>query len=204
MNTASSNTRRTFLSTALIAFAVVIIGACDSVSLLWRKPVIMNCPEHRVLADAASLVTFRDGPGRDLVDVDVEGQLIGMRLGCQTDMEKGDKSGNLEVEATVLFGASRGPANRTRKGVLTYFLRVTDTNDRILYGENFKILAVFPGNQTRARFRADIITLELPIKIADDGKSWEWSNRDYVIWTGFALSREQLKFNRTRRSSVRH
>ena len=51
---------------------------------------------------------------------------------------------------------------------------------------------------------AGVITLELPIKVADDGKSWELSNRDYVIWTGFALTREQLNFNRTRRSSVRH
>ena len=203
MSTASSAARRPHLSTALIVLAAAIIGACDTVSLLWRKPVIMNCPEYRVLADAASLVMFRDGTGHDIVDVDVEGQLIGMRLGCQTDMDKGDKSGNMQVEATVLFGGSRGPANQSRKGVFTYFLRVTDTNDRILYGENFKIGIPFPGNQTRVRFRTGMITLELPIKIADDGKSWELSNRDYVIWTGFALTPEQLKFNRARRSSMR-
>ena len=203
MSTVSSTARRISLSTALIVLAAATINACDTASLLWRNPVVMNCPEHRVLADAASLVTFRDGPGRDLVDVNVEGQLIGMRLACQTDMEKGDKSGNLEIEATVLFGAARGPANRSRKGILPYFLRVTDTNDRILYGENFKIKAAFPGNQTRVQFHAGVITLELPIKVTDDGKSWELSNRDYVIWTGFALPREQLKYNRTRRSSVR-
>ena len=47
----------------------------DRVASLWDKPTILPCPDYRILADAARIVQFRQGTGRDLVDVNIDGRI---------------------------------------------------------------------------------------------------------------------------------
>lgn len=181
---------------ALALFPLAGCGVYDNVSLLWSDPVVLSCPDYRVVADAAELVKFRDGPGRDLIDVDFEGAIVDVQLGCVTDVDRRTRRGTMEVEVTVSFDARRGPANRDRKARFPYFVSVVDRDRTILYREEFAITIDFPGNKTRLVFRNEPITLELPILR-------NRSSRDYSIFAGFKLTRGQLRFNRERRAGAK-
>jgi hypothetical protein len=176
--------------------ALLALGGCettsstvDRISTLWSKPIVYSCPDYRILKDAARLVAFRPGMGRDLVDVDVEAAIGDARLECLTFVDKDTKKGHMDANFSVLFGARRGPANTTRKATLPYFVSVTDKKRNVLYRETFKVEANFAGNQTEVQFPGETIKLELPLTA--DIKSSE-----YIIFTGFALNHEQLEYNR--------
>ncbi len=192
------STRKRPVFSVLIASALAIaLSACESakesyenVSLLWSEPVVLPCPQSKIVADAARLIKFRDGPGRDLVDVDVEGQIGDVKLACLSKINKKTREGSMEIEATVLFSAQRGPANTNRRAVFPYFITVTDLNRTILYREKFNVGITFPGNLTKTLFGGESVTLELPINKTI-------TQKDYVIYTGFQLTRGQLDYNRT-------
>ncbi|MEK9752321.1 MAG: hypothetical protein VW338_03800 [Rhodospirillaceae bacterium] len=180
----------------LVACAAVALGGCetttntmDRITTLWSKPIVYPCPDYRILKDAARLTAFRPGPGRDLLDVDVQAAIGDARLECLTFVDKDTKKGHMEANFAVVFGARRGPANTTRKATLPYFVSVTDTKRNVLYRETFQVTANFAGNQTEVQFPGETIKLELPLTA-------EIKSQEYIIFTGFALSREQLEFNR--------
>ena len=43
----------------------------DTVSGLWDESVILPCPNYRILSDASRIVIFRNGQGRDLIDINI-------------------------------------------------------------------------------------------------------------------------------------
>jgi len=183
-------------ATALIG--ALLLGGCsavETVTNLITKPVILPCPDYRILADAAYYTTYRPGVGRDLTDVDVEGNFENMRLACLTKMDKKTRVGVMEVDVILNFVAGRGPANTTRKAEFPYFISVTDLNRKILYREKFKVAVDFEGNLTGLGFRAEPTTLELPLKPNLTGEN-------YIVYAGFVLTHEQLKLNRARRRQV--
>lgn len=176
-----------------------VLWACETaedvgntVSLLWSDPLILKCPDYRVLADAANLVKFRQGPGRDLTDVNFESTIVGVQLVCESDVDKKTGKGTVEVSVTVRFGAARGPANRDRKARFVYFIRIVARDNRILYGEDFPLTVGFPGNRTKLQFRGEPIVLEIPVTA-------KRSTNSFTIFTGFKLSPEEIKFNRSKR-----
>jgi hypothetical protein len=156
---------------------------------VWSKPVVYACPDYRILRDAARLVQFKAGPGRDLTDMQVDARIGDAELECLTFVDKDAKKGHMEARFQLLFGARRGPANTTRKATLPYFVSVTDKNRNVLYRETFKIAVDFPGNRTTVNFKGELIRLELPL-------SPEIASTDYIIYGGFALDRDQLQYNR--------
>jgi len=179
--------------------AAGLLGGCsayETVSDLVTDPVVLACPAHLVVADAVEMTRFRDGPGRDLTDVDFDGKIVDARLGCTSNVDKKTREGVQEVEIVLTVEARRGPANRDRKARFPYFIRVVDAKQRILWGENLTVSVDFPGNNTQVRFRSKPVTLELPI-------NRRWSNRSYTFFLGFDLSRDELEFNRRRRAQQR-
>ena len=178
--------------------SAVLLSACETANNaveVFTKPVILPCPDYRILAVAANYTVYRDGPGRDLTDVDFEGKYNDMRLACATDIDKKTRIGTMEVEVTLDFITQRGPANTTRKATFPYFISVTDLNQKILYREEFKVSVDFPGNFTGFSFRPDPITLILDLKPNVTGEN-------YIIFTGFVVTPEQLEYNKARRRSV--
>ena len=96
----------------------------------------------------------------------------------------------MEAEFTVTFVARRGPANKTRTATLPYFVRVTDKNQiNMLFSERLKITVNFPGNRGAVQVTGETIPLELPL-------SSDINSKDFVIYTGFLVNREQLEYNR--------
>ena len=185
------------------AFAVALLvgglWACetaedvgDTVSLLWTDPLILKCPAYRVLADAASLVKFRQGPGRDLTDINFESTIVDVKLACESDVDRETAKGTVEVSVTVHFAAARGPANRNRRARFKYFIRVVGRDGKILYGEDFTLTVGFPGNRTKIWFRGEPVVLEFPITA-------KRSTTYFSIFTGFKLTPEELEFNRSKR-----
>ncbi len=175
-----------------VAVLALGLGACSTYEFVSDKlsdPIVLKCPNYWVVADAASVVKFRPGPGRDLTDVNYEGKIIGVRLGCVSNISKRTRTGTMDVDVTVRFNAQRGPANRDRKARFDYFVRVLDPNKKILKGQDLSVVINFPGNKTRIQFRSQPLTLELPI-------TSKWPNTYYRIFAGFKLTRKELDFNR--------
>jgi hypothetical protein len=202
----TSNKRGT--GVLIVVALALVLSACgsaqegfDRVSMLWSEPTILPCPRFKIMADLAQLVKFRAGPGHDLVDVDVEGQISNVNLACLSKIDKKTHEGNMEVEVMVQVAAWRGPANKTRTATCPYFIVVTDLNETILYPEKsspetFKVRIEFPGNQTSAKFVGETVVLKLPIyKMI--------SQKDYIIYIGFQLTREQIKYNRATIKSLK-
>lgn len=186
--------------TSAVAAATLVGGlaACSAyeyASDLFTSPVVLQCPKSWVLADAANLVKFRQGGGHDLIDVDFEGQIVGVRLACTSNIDKKTRVGNLDVEINVLFDATRGPANHDRKAMFKYFVSVSDNDRKILYREAFSMPVEFPGNRTRLQVQTDTVTLQLPIEP-------KRTSSYYRIFAGYELTREELEFNRTRQAKT--
>ncbi len=180
-----------FLKPAVAVLALAL-GSCSAYEYVSDKisdPIVLKCPNYWVVADASSVVKFRDGPNRDLTDVNYEGEIAGVRLGCVSNVDKKTRTGTMDVDVTVLFNAQRGPANRDRRARFDYFIRVLDPNRKILKGEDLGVVITFPGNRTRLQFRSQPLTFEIPI-------TSKWSSSYYRIFVGLKLTREELDFNR--------
>lgn len=193
----SLRSRRRRRAAATVAGALAlggVLAACSAyeyASSAFSSPIILPCPKSWVIAEAASLVRFQPGGRRDLTDIDFEGEITGLRLGCLSDVDKKTRTGTMEVEVELLFNATRGPANRSHKAEFPYFVSVTDNNRKVLYREGFKLPVDFPGNRNRLEIRNDKIVLQLPV----DPKH---NSTDYVIFAGYELTREELEYNRAR------
>ena len=186
---------RTFGALAAIT-AALSLAACETmdetyanVSQLGSSPIVLPCPNYKIIADTARRIQFGKGNGRDLTDILSESLIADMRLACVTKIDRDTGKGIMEVEINVAFGAKRGPADKTRKATLPYFISVTDLKRNILYREEFKIAVAFQGNQSTVQFLGAPLKLELPL-------SNKIKSTDYIVYTGFLLSREQLKRNR--------
>lgn len=184
------------VKTALVpALLTAGLGACGAYQYAADKlsePIVLSCPDYLVLADAANLTRFRDGPGRDLIDIDFETEIVRVQLECTSNIDKRTRVGTLDVDVIVTFRAERGPANRSRKGRFNYFISVVGRDQKILYREAFAIKVGFPGNKTRLVVRSEPVTLEIPI-------TPKRASRSFRIFAGLKLSREELEFNRRRR-----
>ena len=186
---------RKFTTAALLASALLVAGCeamdktVETVTLLWKNPIVLPCPDYRILADPARVAQFRAGSGRDLVDIDAEGAVGDIRMACVTDIDKKTGVGSMEIEVAVAFGAKRGPANKSKRALLPYFISVTDKKRNVLYREEFKVAVRFPGNQTSIQFLGESVKLEVPLTA-------KITSTDYLIYTGFILTRDQLEHNR--------
>jgi len=181
--------------------AVVILGGCDTVgetvdniTNVFDEPVLLPCPDYVIPADSANLVAFRPGPGRDLIDVDHSGKIGNLRSSCQYKINKKTTAGKVDLEIGVLFAVERGPANRSRRAGYPYFIAITDENKKVLYREELTLNANFAGNQNRRFMTGERVVLEVPLKAGQDG-------RNFRIYTGFVLNRQQLDYNRKLRQS---
>ena len=172
------------------------LGSCGAVSTtfdnatsLWSKPLVYKCPSRRIIKDAAHIVAFKPGPGRDIVDINFEATIRDATLECLTYVKKNTKAGHMEARFSVDFTARRGPANKTRSATLPYFIHVTTKNKDILYSESLKFTVNFPGNRSTIQISGETIPFELPLRK-------DVTSKDYIIYTGFALNRDQLEYNR--------
>lgn len=158
-----------------VGLAPFLLQACAS------DEAPLPCPDAVRIVDASRMVGF-EGFGRDLTDVRFEAELEGLRLSCEYD------DAVLEVVLEVSMAALRGPANRSRLAVIDYFVAITDADRNILVRETFDLKIPFEGNRTRILV-TDEVTPRIPLAPGKTGA-------DYLIYVGFSLTPEQLRYNR--------
>ncbi|MDA1023952.1 MAG: hypothetical protein O2817_11525 [Proteobacteria bacterium] len=185
---------RPVIAAVLLCFLAAGCSTVDKVTDVFADPLVLPCPDYRVIAEAASLTRFRDGPGRDLTDINFEGKIANVELGCASNISKKTRVGSMDVEVSLILNAARGPANKDRNAQFPYFIRILDKNENILKALDLNAAINFPGNKTRLLFRTPPLTFVLPI-------TPKWLHSYYRIFVGFKLSRDDLKFNRARRAN---
>lgn len=170
-----------------ILLALFALGGCNA-ALPWQKAQRLPCPDYRIPADAASLVKFRPGPGRDLTDVEYQGQIVNVRLACLHHI-KDNGTGKVDVQVTPLLSVQPGPANKNKQIDLPYFIAVTDTKNNILFRQGLTQKVAFSATNARQVLNIDTSTLVIPLAKGQQGQ-------DFVVYVGFELSHDQLDYNR--------
>lgn len=147
-------------------------------------PEPTGCPRVSILEDAAQLVAFRPGAGRDLTDVTLRGVVAGFDGGCEYFDD------HVQVAMRLSILAERGPAAGSNEADLEYFIAIADPEERILNKEVFTTNVTFPTGGSQA---GTVETLDYRIPLDQLA-----AGRFYRILVGFQLTPEQLEYNRTR------
>jgi hypothetical protein len=176
--------KRAFLALLLAAPIAGCTSQQDATSAL--------CPSGGIVPDANVLVQFRDGPGRDVTDVLVQGQVVDMKITCEYAKGRNAKPA-VTLDLQIAFAAERGPAERTRKASLPYFIAIVDGERNIVAKENFRADFEWPDNRPRTG-RVDQWEPHIPLKSNFDGPSFQ-------ILVGFQLTAEQVAWNRAQRGA---
>jgi len=145
------------------------------------------CPRITILSDGADLTRFRPGAGEDLTALAADARITAFNARC----DYLSRNRGTEVTLTVTFEVERGPAATGGGTTLPWFVAISDANDsEIISRRDFEIGVPFAGNTPRARSTTDPISITFPTG----------SRRvsDYNMRISFALTPEQLAFNRRR------
>lgn len=172
---------------------VLVLAGCGVYQGLEEKIIgkALPCPRVSILADAATVTRFKEGLGRDLIDVDFKGALTGFRGSCGYDIDEDTDSGTLSLDLAVVMNLERGPANKGREIGFEYFISVTNSSKKVLNKEIFDVKVTFPGNQTVLKWSEDPddpVILTIPLKAGERGQ-------DFIIFVGFQLSPEEYQYN---------
>ncbi len=172
---------------------VLALAGCTMYQNLEEKFIgkALPCPRVSILADAATITRFKEGVGRNLIDVDFKGALTDFKGSCGYDIDDDTGSGTLSMDLAVVMDLERGPANRDREIGFEYFISVTDSSKKVLNKERFNVKVAFPGNQTVLKWSEDPddpVILTIPLKAGERGKN-------FSIFLGFQLSPEEYQYN---------
>ena len=129
---------------------------------------------------------FRDGPGRDVIDMEFDAEIVQLAGECAYS----DGRSALAISFFPAFRVTLGAADADRRAQFSYFVAVVRRSDSaILNKEVFDLSVVAPPNQNQVRFRDNQIDLRLPLREGETGSSFQ-------LLLGFQLSEEQLQYNR--------
>ncbi len=162
-----------------VAAAALALASCS----VFEKKEPPPCPPIYILGDAGNVTKYREGPGRDLTDVEVEAEILGFQGGCVYD-ENG-----AEVELEVLMNVKRGPADTDRVANLDYFVAIPRYFPAPEAKAVFAVAVQFPEGANYVRFRDEAVTMRVPVKDKDDVNNYE-------IYIGFQTTPEELERNR--------
>ena len=188
--------RKLFIGLGMAFF----VSACSDIKVPDLNPFSKDvpppsCPSVRVLGDAKTITKFREGEGRDLIDILFEGKLLDISGACAYEIDNETLEGILTMEVAPVIAASRGPADRTRTAGFEYFVALFDDKRTLLSKETFAVRVSFAGNVTRLAVKDEPVLLEVPLKEALKGGAYE-------VIVGFTLNKEELHYNRRRGRSA--
>ena len=162
----------------------LLLAGCAPGGLL-SKQTNIPCPSIMLLGEAERLTQFKEGEGRDLIDVRYEATISNLGLQCVF------KEGRVEVIASFDLVATRGPAARGRVGEFPFFVAVTGPEGGVMAKEVFSSRLEFGSNRRRSGV---VEQIEEIIPLAEGQKA-----EDFEVLIGFQLAPDQLEYNRRRR-----
>lgn len=97
---------------------------------------------------------------------------------------------DLLVDLNLRIGSRRGPATRTDKAKIGYFVAITDRERNVLVRQRFETTTPFSNRKTI--LFEDVLDLKIPLQrgAQTDG---------FSIYVGLELSETELAFNRRKR-----
>lgn len=167
----------------LLALAApLVLSGCDSWSRIeQRSPP--PCPPVYIMSDAAKVTKYLSGSGRDLTDVEMEGEIVGFKGDCVYDAKGGD------VMLQLAFELRRGPAAKGRTLDVSYFVAIPKYYPSPEAKGVFTFPVTFPDTADRIRVTDDEVYLRLPVKTKE-------LIDNYEVFIGFQLSAEEMEINR--------
>lgn len=169
-----------------LAVAMAVLAACAND----EEQDTVPCPAAKVLAQPSELTRFRDGSGRDPIDVRFEARMMRVIGECGYDTDGGD----IDVELDITMDVLRGPALSDGKIAYRYFVAVAEwvsadaTEPVIRSRQSFPVETMIPAGRRGLSYN-DV--LEITIPRPDDRDV-----RNYVIYLGFELTEDELRHNR--------
>lgn len=177
---------RILRASLLLSALTLVLAACNRAPEAPPPP----CPEILVPSETQTLTRFAEGAGQDLTDIVFEANVANFGGFCDTDIDRDDRTGEVEVEMTLLFETTRGPANTSRTGQFTYYVAIADRDEKILARQTFTSEVQFVGNRHKVGAREEL-TQTIPLGPGQNGE-------DFVIYIGLQLTADQLEYNRAK------
>lgn len=147
------------------------------------------CPGGGKLRDASTITVFRDGPGRDITDIEYRAAIFDVRGGCEYFLEEN----RMTMSFQAVFDIEPGPTAEAAQIRIPYFVAIVKKGNVLIEKPGFKgvfeAVATLPERRTDFRYQDAAIEIELPI-------GEEINPREIEILFGFQLTEEQLNYNR--------
>ena len=163
------------------------LSACAGdfdLDLFGQSAAPLPCPNVTLLPGAENITVFREGPGRDLVDVTYEGTITPISGECAYK----DDDGLVIAELILQVSAVKGPAAATEKPDFPFFVAIADRDKKVLSKKIFNTAIEIPEGKRRGAVQEEMVQ-RIPILSGRTGE-------DYTIVLGFQLTPEQLEYNR--------
>ena len=167
---------------ATLLLGAGLLGGCGWLGLVETTNPRSICPQGLILADAGEMTIFRDAVGRDLTDVVAQARIADVVVECKPERRA------VNVDLQVAIAAERGPANRTGKQSIDYFVAIVDPQGKVITRQAFKMDFEWPENRVRVG-RVDELTPRIPVSEPERAP-------EYRIWVGLQLTEDQLAWNR--------
>ncbi|WP_173982769.1 hypothetical protein [Magnetospirillum sp. SS-4] len=174
-------TPRSVRAAALALTTSLVLSGCSMFDT--KKEKAPPCPPIYILSDAAKVVKYRPGQGRDITDVEIEAEIIAFKGHCTYG-----KAG-VEVEIQVSFDVRRGPAGTAGKSELEYFVAIPKYYPAPEAKAIFTVPVEFPKGMDQARTNDEDVVMRIPVGAGDIVNQYE-------IYLGFQASPEELEINR--------
>lgn len=155
--------------------------------LTGTKNLTFSCPDVQIIEDGKEMTIFRPGLGQDIIDIEFEAQFTDVSAECSFAPET--LMMTLVIQYTL--EANRGPAARSDTVTLPYFVALVTRDQDILARAQFESSVTFQAGKRRVRLVEEIEQI-FPVKDNNDGGRYE-------ILASFALSQDQLRYNREKR-----
>ena len=165
---------------------IAVVLLCLGLAACAGGPSVIACPDVKVIAELGNLVRFKPGDGRDITDVVMEAQFEEVRGECSVDDDE------VEMALLVVITARRGPASQVLSDDFSLVAAVTDQDRTILSRRTVPGTFDFSGNRARVRY-LERLKIDIP-------KQEQQGARDFIVFIGFDLTRDQLQFNRAQQS----
>jgi hypothetical protein len=170
---------------------LVLLSGCDllNVGPMTNSDVVLECPPVSILSDAALITRYIKGAGKDIIDIDFTGKIIGIKGKCFYEFGSDTGKGTVEIDVITKFKMERGAANKSRQADFQYFVSIVDGEGNILEKQTFSFSGKYLKNRFSVKEADSPIKLSIPLAGGKTGQ-------DFTVYVGFQLSNEELEFNR--------
>ena len=175
----------------LPALGALVLAACSSDGLEEARANAGGnpapCPNAFALDEAARMIVFDGEPSLETVAWSAE--VTDVRTSCRYTTDK-----PIDARVEVDFAVGRGPAATSEDLEVGYFVAVTRRDKDLIAKEEFVVPVTVRDGLATVTFTEEIKRITIP------RANENTSGTNFEIAVGFALSREQLLYNRSGRS----